>query len=296
MLPDLWHYISMHGKLASKIGSRSINLSTLRDPNNVDEKENTFEFQPAPKGTQPTDQWLKPIIIANLIATSMIIMATIHLKIKLLSVVGMSLTHPGLAMAQLATSQRSWNFFQPPQPTTIAPAIYQLILDSLSVVREIDTIEIIQLLTTIIIAGVLWFHAHQMWLKKFESTINLELGTAKMRVSVPLLTIPHHADYYTVRADKILSSVSIQRLWFPKIILNYENVCLRHRHAHISYTLPTAVSINWYTAYKIYHIVQNRNSFYYLLFARNSKGLNKILPVITQDSDTQGPIPRCDEY
>ena len=301
-LPDLSTYQDHFIKLSSRLVQSTIDLKALRHPAEIEaeHKQLISDLQPSGHGLiWYLFDWVTPVVLANAAITCILIISLLRMRSKLLKLSTLVITQGQMTIAQTVSqpSPRNWQFFQTPVPVTTQQPMYQKLLESLALIREIDSIEILQLLTLLTIAGLAIFHIRRTWFATNETQIYLELGTAKHRVIVNLKRVPHDSCNYTLTAAKTLTTVRIEGRLRPKLILDYENVTLTHRHAHFTIPLPQVIGINWFTAYSIYHIIQDKSSFYYLLCAKNTKGWPRILKLRgPNELDVNDQVPCIDEY
>ena len=297
-LPDLALYLDHDAKLSSKEGT--INLKALRHPAEIEaERAQQFaDLQPTNKGLiWYLFDWMTPVVIGNAIITSLLVLVITRMRSKLLSVTSLVLAQGQMSIAQSTTITRNWQFFQAPTASTTQKPIYETLMESLALVKEIDTVQICQLMCMVLITALLTYAIRRKWFQKYEADIYLELGTTRHRAQITLRSIPHDLGNYVVTATKSLSTVRIEGMLWPKLILDYENVAFTHRHAQVSFLLPQEIHISWLKAYMIYHTIQNQSSFYYLLFTKTQSGWNKFIPLNNRDdNDINNPPVVCDRY
>jgi hypothetical protein len=289
VLPDLTDHLDSYGKLSQRIRQGEVDLKSLRHPDEIAVQQQRLisELLPSHGILWYTFDFV-PLIILNAIVTIMIVVAIIRMSSKLSSMMALL---AGGQLSQLAGSQsipphisttnpiKVWQFYQTQTPVITEQPIYQKFLETVKLIREVDTIEAFQLMALIFLVIGVMYIIHRRWFRAFETKIYLELGTMYNNIQLELITVPHKMRHYTVHADKTLQSCQIIGNFWPRLILGYEKVMIKHSFAKLLYHLPTELKLNWYQAYRVLQILQNSNSYYYLLLSKDHKNKTKIISV-----------------
>ena len=191
-----------------------------------------------------------------------------------------ALTLGQITQATAAQIPKLWEYQAPlATQTPMQSSMIDKVTEYLDVILQIDTLNILQLLTLLLIAGTLMCISYRLQRTNRNTKIVLEIGTQQSSVDLQLLSVPHDITNYEIHAERMLNTLQLVATPLPKLAFDWQAITFKHKYSQMSFTLPQTKRVFWFTAYRILAIIQNRSKYHYLLWAENNHGERKLLNI-----------------
>jgi len=118
-----------------------------------------------------------------------------------------------------------------------------------------------------------------------NNTLILALENNTQHCLINVLQIPFNIQDYTFQASTFLASITVEGKIFPKLVINWPQLRIEHKHAALNFSMPAHIRINWRQAALIKNILQNEHhALFYLLDPKDTLTLMRL-----QDSNWERP-------
>jgi hypothetical protein len=230
-----------------------------------------------------TTSWQYVMIILTMLGTVGLAVGyfMLYQRVKVLSAALLLLQRPTLAHASTIDPAVLLLQYIKNQPTnapkTEATFVFQPEIS--------ENMHIPDIITAILIAG-LWLHVayklYRAWRAEHTFQLVLEVGNQARKVTIPLMKLRHHPDFYSFSAKTFLSHLSVFGWSKPQLCIKWHEFQIKHKITHLIYALDELHDISYYQAWRLREILNS--SYYVLMWAKHSKACRYELIKLT-DSD-----------
>jgi len=147
-------------------------------------------------------------------------------------------------------------------PTNLPKSTFTLPFQIDYTLPALDMVLLTILVTIIIVFGIIWYRYTHRVHDTFQ--VLIEIGNPRQRALTKLLTLPHNPHHYEQLITAPVELISVTGWLLPRLKIQWPGVAISNRLTLVKYPLPQNVPLSWYTAYKLFQILQT--PYYLVLF------------------------------
>jgi len=117
----------------------------------------------------------------------------------------------------------------------------------------------------------------------------LALGDEKQTYLFEILQLPFPVTDFEFTADVFVSRIQVVDRFFPKLIITWPELKIKHRHAPLNFTIPAHINLNWRQAALARNMLE-QPSYYVLFYIQSPQHDLMLMPLQNSNWNQQSSL------